>query len=176
MDKDYRTITVEQFNFYCSGISASASTAISLLSFHILVLQFLTLFRGVFFRLANATESFAVCHPCQIMDPHDSASVDAQNIIEAGNSAPSLTTGLDPALMITPGTEGPAVHQVGPFLFNEYQLDYVLFNLVYAKGFNTPGQMVLVMRYKWPEQFPLILKSHLLMVIQWFCPTPQASQ
>ena len=110
------------------------------------------------------------------MDPHDSASLGAQEIIEPGDSASSLTTGLAPPQMLTPVTEYPAVHHVGRFTFSEYQLDYVLVSLVHAEGINTTSEVVLVMKYKWPEQFEPLLNSDLEMVIQWFCPNPQASQ
>lgn len=110
------------------------------------------------------------------MDPHDSASLDAPEVIESGDSASSLTTGLGPPLELTPVTKDPAVHHVGRFAFSEDQLDYVLVNLVHVEGINTTSEVVLVMKYKWPEQFELLLNSDLEMVIQWFCPNPQASQ
>ena len=110
------------------------------------------------------------------MDPQDSASVDAQDTTEPGDSASWRTTLLPSPPMLTPVTANPVVYHVGRFPFSEYQLDYVLVNLVHIEGINTISEMVLVMKYKWPEQFELLAKSDLEMMIQRFCPNSQTSQ
>lgn len=70
----------------------------------------------------------------------------------------------------------PGDVRVGPFIFSEDQLEYVFINLEHAGGINTTSQVALVMKYKWPDQFRLLLESDLEMVMRWLDPNRQATK
>lgn len=108
------------------------------------------------------------------MDPHDVTSLDAEENFELGDLVSWLTPRLSSPLTLESLTESQAIPHIGRFNFSDYQLEYVLVNLVHAKGTNTTSQVVSVLTYKWPKQFKLILDSDLEMVTEWVGPDPRA--
>ena len=101
------------------------------------------------------------------MDPYDVASLDAEEDFELGDLASWHTPRLSSPLTLESLTESQAIHHIGRLKFSDYQLEYVLVNLVHAKGTNTTSQVVSVLRYKWPKQFKMLLDSDLEMVTEW---------
>ena len=56
-------------------------------------------------------------------------------------------------------------HHLGEFMFDNYQLQYLLVNSTLARGRNSIREVATVLRYKWPSQFRWLLDSDLETVL-----------
>ena len=99
------------------------------------------------------------------MEWEDWISPDAWEDSDTGNltSWPSLKISVP--FRISPVAKLQDFHHLGQFIFDDDQLQYLLVNLVHARGKNTIRDGVMVLRYKWPSQFCLLSEWDLKTVL-----------
>ena len=67
-------------------------------------------------------------------------------------------------------------HHLGEFIFDNYQLQYLLVNTTLARGRNSIREVATVLRYKWPSQFRWLSDSDLETVLLSVKPHGEATQ
>ena len=76
------------------------------------------------------------------------------------------------ALFLSP-TQPEDVFRISHLVLRQTQLEYMLVNI---KKFHNYREVLMVIRYKWPEQFRLLKEKDLTMVFQWVRSNPQVTQ
>lgn len=108
------------------------------------------------------------------MDVHEYASQDALEKVGSGDLASSVAAKPLYSFSFTSLAKPQCVHRIGRFKFNDDQLNYAIVNLELGGGINTTYEVVVVLRYKWPNRFRTLLESDLEMVIEWLSTYIQA--
>ena len=109
------------------------------------------------------------------MNSYDWASLIAWEGLELAD--PTFWPAMEPSwpFSLIPLTK-PRSARIGPVLFSEDQLEYVFINLEHAGGINTTSDVVFVMKYKWPDDFELLIESDLEIVMRWLDHNCQATE
>lgn len=134
-------------------------------------------FQGIEIRLLSSSDSFASYPTCQSMDSHE------MHRRMQGKISDSEGFGFKPRgrafstfslTSLTSLVKSQSVHHICRFEYSDDQLGYVLVNLEHPKGVTNPGDIVMVLTYKWSDQFRLLLESELETVIDWLNISSQA--
>ena len=104
------------------------------------------------------------------MDPHDSVSPDAGASTQPKKPASGLAILPLPKLLrpfSDPLTKPESRFWFGLFQFSETQLEYVGLNIESAGGNYTAEEVMMVLRYKWPNEFQYLLEDELEELVQY---------